>query len=56
MKIVVYGQKTNPYLDDNTHPSLVVNYFKPGSGVSGAIGYWVEVGTAAFADLTICIN
>jgi len=54
MRIVVNGQQTKLYLNNNKEPSLVVNDLKIGADASGAIGLWVEVGTEGFfSDLKI---
>jgi hypothetical protein len=54
MKIVVKGQQAKLYLNNNKHPSLVVNDLKLGSDEKGAIGLWVEVGTEGFfTDLRV---
>jgi len=54
MRIVVNGQQTKLYLNNNKEPSLVVNDLKMGADASGAIGLWVEVGTEGFfSDLKI---
>jgi hypothetical protein len=57
MKIVVKGKQAKLFLNDNTHPSLIVNDLKHGEGTSGAIGLWVETGTEGyFTDLKITAN
>ena len=48
MKIVVKDAQAKLYLNDNAHPSLIVNDLKLGAANSGAIGLWVETGTDAF--------
>jgi hypothetical protein len=54
MKIVVNGQQTKLFLNDNKQPSLVVNDLKLGADTSGGIGLWVDVGTEGFfTDLKI---
>ncbi|MEJ5963764.1 hypothetical protein [Pedobacter immunditicola] len=54
MKIVVEGKEARLYLNDNKHPSLIVNDLKLGENVSGAIGLFVDVGTEGyFSDLKV---
>jgi hypothetical protein len=54
MKIVVNGNKAKLFLNDNKQPSLIVNDLKHGADASGAIGFFVDVGTEGyFSDLKI---
>jgi hypothetical protein len=54
MKIVIKGKQAKLFLNDNKHPSLIVNDLKNGDSTSGAIGLWVETGTEGyFTDLKI---
>lgn len=54
MRIEVKDSQAKLFLDNNKQPSLIVNDLKHGSGSSGAIGLWVEVGTEGFfSDLKI---
>lgn len=48
MRIAVNGDKAKLFINDNEHPSLVVNDLKLGSNVKGAIGLFVDVGTEGF--------
>lgn len=47
MRLEVNGNKATLYLNDNRHPSLIVNDLK-GSEKTGGIGLWVDVGTEGF--------
>src|SRR4030095_12176450 len=54
MKIEVSGNQAKLYLNDNKQPSIIVNDLKHGANSSGAIGLWVDVGTAGFfSDLKV---
>jgi len=54
IKIVVLGKQAKLFLNDNQHPSLIVNDLKHGEGSMGAIGLFVDVGTEGrFSDLKI---
>ncbi len=54
MKIVVKGIVAKLYLNDNKHPSLIVNDLKLGADLSGGVGLFVDVGTEGyFSDLKI---
>lgn len=54
MKIVVKGNQAKLFLNDNKQPSLIVNDLKHGADASGAIGFFVDVGTEGyFSDLKI---
>lgn len=54
MKIVVKGNQAKLFLNNNKQPSLIVNDLKHGAGVSGAIGFFVDVGTEGyFSDLKV---
>lgn len=54
MKIVVKGNQAKLFLNGNKQPSLIVNNLKHGADVSGAIGFFVDVGTEGyFSDLKI---
>jgi hypothetical protein len=54
MKIVVKGAVAKLYLNENKHPSLIVNDLKLGADRSGALGLFVDVGTEGyFSDLKI---
>ncbi len=48
LKIEVSGEQAKLYLNDSTKPALVVNDLKHGTGMSGAIGLWVDIGTEGF--------
>ncbi|MCC9168975.1 family 16 glycoside hydrolase [Pontibacter harenae] len=48
LKIVVKGKRAKLFLNDNKHPSLIVNDLKHGESTTGAIGLWVDVGTEGF--------
>jgi hypothetical protein len=54
MRIEIKDTQAKLFLDNNEQPSLVVNDLKHGSGLSGSIGLWVEVGTEGiFKDLKV---
>lgn len=54
MRIEVKGKQAKLFLNDNKHPSLIVNELKLGDNISGAIGLWVDNGTEGyFTDLKI---
>ena len=54
MRIEVKDAQAKLFLNNNTHPSLIVNDLKHGADVSGAAALWVEVGTEGyFSDLKI---
>jgi len=57
MKIVVQDNRAKLFLNNQQHPSLIVNDLKHGAGVSGAIGLFVDVGTEGyFKDLRVNIR
>lgn len=54
MKIVVKDAIAKLFLNNNSHPSLIVNDLKNGDGEPGSVGLWVEIGTEGFfKDLRI---
>lgn len=54
MRIEVRGQQAKLFLNDQQHPSLIVNDLKHGASASGAIGLWVDIGTEGFfSDLKV---
>jgi hypothetical protein len=54
LKIVVKDAQAKLYVNNNQQPSLIVNELKHGADSTGAIGLWVEIGTAGyFTDLKI---
>lgn len=54
IKIEVKGEKAQLYLNGSEQPVLIVNDLKHGADVSGAIGLWVDIGTAGyFTDLRV---
>lgn len=54
MKIEVLEEHAKLYLNNTTHPVLVVNDLKHGPDTKGAIGLWVDIGTEGFfKDLKI---
>ena len=54
LRIVVKGLQAKLFLNENREPSLIVNDLKHGVELSGAIGFWVDVGTEGFfSDLKI---
>lgn len=54
LKIVVKGNQAKLFLNNNKHPSLIVNDLKHGAETSGAIGFFVDVGTEGyFSDLKV---
>jgi len=57
MKIVIQDNRAKLFLNNQQHPSLIVNDLKHGAGVSGAIGLFVDVGTEGyFKDLRVNIR
>lgn len=54
MKIIVKGNQAKLFLNNNKQPSLIVNDLKLGADNSGAIGFFVDVGTEGyFSDLKV---
>ncbi|WP_295233858.1 family 16 glycoside hydrolase [Sediminibacterium sp.] len=54
MKIIVKGNQAKLFLNNNKQPSLIVNDLKLGADASGAIGFFVDVGTEGyFSDLKV---
>lgn len=54
IKIVVRGNQARLFLNNNKQPSLVVNDLKLGGDISGALGFFVDVGTEGyFTDLKV---
>ena len=54
MKIIVNGSSALLYLNGSRQPVFVVHDLKHGSGSSGGIGLWVDIGTEGyFAALSI---
>lgn len=54
MRIEVTGAQAKLFLDNDQQPSLIVNDLKHGATASGAIAFWVEVGTEGyFKDLKV---
>ena len=54
LKIVVKGNQAKLFLNNNKQPSLIVNDLKHGAETSGAIGFFVDVGTEGyFSDLKV---
>jgi hypothetical protein len=54
LKIIVKEAQAKLYINDAKEPSLIVNDLKHGANNSGAIGFWVDLGTEGyFTDLTI---
>lgn len=57
MKIVVKGNQAKLFLNKTKEPSLIVNDLKLGANASGAIGFFVDVGTEGyFSDLKVTIQ
>jgi hypothetical protein len=53
MRIEFHGRRAALYLNDQQHPSFIVNEMR-GSSKSGSIGLWVDIGTQGFfKDLRI---
>lgn len=53
IKIVVKGKQSKLFLNDNKHPSLIVNE-SLGNNTAGALGLFVDVGTEGyFRDLKV---
>ncbi len=48
LKIEVKGSRARLFINNNEHPSLIVNDLKLGSQAAGAIGLFVDVGTEGF--------
>lgn len=56
-KLLVHGTQAKLYLHGNEQPVLVVNDLKHGSGESGAIGLWVDIGTEGyFTDVRVTVR
>ena len=54
LKIIVKGNQAKLFLNNNKQPSLIVNDLKHGAEASGAIGFFVDVGTEGyFSDLNV---
>lgn len=54
IRIEVKGEKAQLYLNGSEQPVLLVNDLKHGAHASGAIGLWVDIGTAGyFTDLRV---
>lgn len=54
IKIEVKGKQAKLFLNDNKHPSLIVNDLKLGENNTGGIGLFVDVGTEGyFRDLKV---
>lgn len=54
LKIVVKDNQAKLFLNNNKQPSLIVNDLKHGVDASGAIGFFVDVGTEGyFSDLKV---
>ncbi|MBA4260429.1 MAG: hypothetical protein C0446_14795 [Chitinophaga sp.] len=57
MKIIVKGNQAKLFLNNNKQPSLIVNDLKHGAYASGAIGFFVDVGTEGyFRDLKVTMQ
>ncbi len=57
MKIIVKGNQAKLFLNNNKQPSLIVNDLKHGADASGAIGFFVDVGTEGyFRDLKVTMQ
>ncbi len=48
LKIVVRENQARLFLNNNKQPALIVNDLKHGAGASGAIGFFVDVGTEGY--------
>jgi hypothetical protein len=48
LTIVIKDTVAKLFINNSRHPCLIVNDLKHGSDFSGAIGLWVDVGTAGF--------
>lgn len=54
LRIEVKGTRAKLFINNQVHPSLIVNDLKLGEQTSGAIGLFVDIGTEGFfTDLTI---
>jgi hypothetical protein len=54
LKIIVKDSQAKFFINESKQPSLIVNDLKHGANSSGAIGFWVDVGTEGFfSDLKI---
>ncbi len=54
IRIEVKDAQAKLFLDNNKHPSLMVNDLKHGADLSGSIALWVDIGTEEyFKDLKI---
>lgn len=57
LKIEVTDECAKLYLNNFTHPVLIVNDLKQGSHAKGGIGLWVDIGTKGyFKDLVVTLN
>lgn len=53
LRLEIAEQKAEPYINNQKHPSFVVEKMK-GSTLDGAIALWVDIGTEGyFKDLKI---
>ncbi len=48
LKIVVKGNQAKLFLNNNKQPSLIINDLKHGADASGAIGFFVDIGTEGY--------
>jgi hypothetical protein len=48
LKIVVKGNQAKLFLNNNKQPSIIINDLKHGADASGAIGFFVDVGTEGY--------
>lgn len=54
LRIEVKGSRAKLFINNQAHPSLLVNDLKLGENTNGAIGLFVDIGTEGFfTDLTI---
>lgn len=48
MRVEINGKQAKLFVNNNEHPSLIVNDLKHGENASGSIGLFVDVGTEGF--------
>lgn len=48
LKIVVKGNQAKLFLNNNKQPAIIINDLKHGADASGAIGFFVDVGTEGY--------
>lgn len=57
LRAVIEGSRAEFYVNDDKEPTLVVNDMKHGANHTGAVGFFVDIGTEAFfKDLKITLK